>query len=134
MNRRRVPTLDDEVEDRCPRRAPRKVVTVMELSIGLPDGLLMNAGDGSELTLYEADHCTVRRRIDCSVLKGARMADIVWSHKLSAVVAAVPERHRLYRWDAYTDELQEWAGTGEPGRRDGTVSYTHLTLPTILLV
>ncbi|MCT2250587.1 integrase, partial [Kocuria rhizophila] len=93
----------------------------MELSIGLPDGLLMNAGDGSELTLYEADHCTVRRRIDCSVLEGARMADIVWSHKLSAVVAAVPDRHRLYRWDAYTDELQEWAGTGEPGRRDGTL-------------
>lgn len=93
----------------------------MELSIGLPDGLLMSAGDGSELTLYEADHTTVRRRIDCSVLAGARMADIVWSHKLSAVVAAVPDRHRLYRWDAYTDELQEWAGTGEPGRRDGTL-------------
>jgi len=98
------------------------VVTVMELSIGLPDGLLMSAGDGSELTLYEADHTTVRRRIDCSVLAGARMADIVWSHKLSAVVAAVPDRNQLFRWDAYTDVLQEWAGTGEPGRRDGRVA------------
>ncbi|WP_233542866.1 NHL repeat-containing protein [Kocuria tytonis] len=94
----------------------------MELSIGLPDGLLMSAGDGTALTLYEADHTTVRRRIDCAVLEGARMADIVWSHKLSAVIAAVPERNRLFRWDAYTDSLQEWAGTGEAGRRDGKVA------------
>ena len=94
----------------------------MELSIGLPDGLLMSADDGTELTLYEADHATVRRRIDCSVLEGARISDIVWSHKLSAVVAAVPQRHQLFRWDAHTDSLQEWGGTGEPGRRDGKVA------------
>ena len=96
-----------------------RVVTVMELSIGLPDGLLMSAGDGTELTLYEADHTTVRRRINCSVLEGARIADIVWSHKLSAVVAAVPDKNQLFRWDPYTDALQEYGGTGEPGRRDG---------------
>ena len=94
----------------------------MELSIGLPDGLLMRVTDGTSLTLYEADHTTVRRRIDCSCLDGAPVADIVWSHKLSAVIAAVPSRHQLFRWDAYTDTLQEWAGTGEPGRRDGKIA------------
>ena len=99
-----------------------RVVTVMELSIGLPDGLLMSAGDGTELTLYEADHTTVRRRINCSVLEGARIADIVWSHKLSAVVAAVPDKNQLFRWDPYTDSLQEYGGTGEPGRRDGKIA------------
>jgi len=60
----------------------------MELSIGLPDGLLMSADEDGGLTLYESDHTTVRRRIDCGVLNGARLADIVWSHKLSVVLAA----------------------------------------------
>ena len=94
----------------------------MELSIGLPDGLLVDAGDGTGLTLLEADHTTVRRRIGCEVLGGARISDIVWSHKLSAVVAAVPQRHQLFRWDVHSEALQEWAGTGEPGRRDGKVA------------
>lgn len=101
----------------------------MELSIGLPDGLLMRAGDGPSLILYEADHTTVRRTIDCSCLNGAPMADIVWSHKLSAVIAAVPARHQLFRWDPYTDTLQEWAGTGEPGRRDGKVAQAKFAAP-----
>ena len=94
----------------------------MELSIGLPDCLLLSAGDGSGLTLYEADHTTVRRRIDCAVLAGSRIADIVWSHKLSAVVVAVPDANQLFRWDPYTDVLQEYGGTGEPGRRHGKIA------------
>lgn len=94
----------------------------MELSIGLPDGLLMRAGEDGGLTLYESDHTTVRRRIDCTVLGGARLADIVWSHKLSAVLAAAPETNQLFRWDPYTDSLQEYAGTGESGRRDGKIA------------
>lgn len=98
------------------------MVTVVELSIGLPDGLLMRVQQGTSLTLYEADHATIRRSIDCSCLDGAEIVDIVWSHKLSAVIAAVPVRHQLFRWDAYTDTLQEYAGTGEKGRRDGRIA------------
>lgn len=91
----------------------------MELSIGLPDGLLMRLTEGNVLTLFEKDHETVRRTVDCSVLGGAPIADMVWSHKLSAVIVAVPSLHRLFRWDPYTDVLYEFAGTGESGRRDG---------------
>jgi hypothetical protein len=91
----------------------------MELSIGLPDGLLMRLTEGNVLTLLEKDHETVRRTVDCSVLGGAPVVDMVWSHKLSAVIVAVPSLHKLFRWDPYTDDLYEFAGTGEPGRRDG---------------
>ena len=91
----------------------------MELSIGLPDGLLMRLTEGNVLTLFEKDHETVRRTVDCSVLGGAPIVDMVWSHKLSAVIVAVPSLHKLFRWDPYTDVLYEFAGTGEPGRRDG---------------
>ncbi|GEO95875.1 hypothetical protein KTU01_19980 [Kocuria turfanensis] len=92
---------------------------VMELSIGLPDGLLMRLTEGNALRLFEKDHETVRRTVDCSVLGGAPITDLVWSHKLSAVIVAVPSLHRLFRWDPYTDVLYGFAGTGEPGRRDG---------------
>ncbi|NHU85255.1 integrase [Kocuria sp. JC486] len=94
----------------------------MELSIGLPEGLLLKLS-GGELTLFEKDWTTVRRQIDLSILEGAPIADITWSHKLWAAVVAVPDRHQLFRWDAYTNALVEFAGTGEPGRRDGRVAH-----------
>ncbi|WP_231559505.1 integrase [Kocuria sp. ZOR0020] len=94
----------------------------MELSIGLPEGLLLRLSNG-DLTLYEDDWKTVRRQIDLSILEGAQIADITWSHKLWAAVVAVPERNQLFRWDAYTNALVEFAGTGEPGRRDGKVAH-----------
>ncbi|ALU39487.1 integrase [Kocuria flava] len=102
---------------------------VMELSIGLPDGLLMRLTEGNVLTLFEKDHETVRRSVDCSVLGGEPMADMVWSHKLSAVIVAVPTLHRLFRWDPYTDVLYEFAGTGEPGRRDGKAAQAKFDTP-----
>ncbi|MDO5619505.1 integrase [Kocuria sp.] len=94
----------------------------MELSIGLPEGLLLRLSQG-ELTLYEDDWKTVRRHIDLSVLHGAQISDVTWSHKLLAAVVAVPERNQLFRWDAYTNALVEFAGTGESGRRDGKVAH-----------
>ena len=61
----------------------------MELSIGLPEGLLLKLS-GGKLTLFEKDWTTVRRQIDLSILEGAPIADITWSHKLwAAVVAAL---------------------------------------------
>lgn len=94
----------------------------MELSIGLPEGLLLRLSHG-ELTLFENDWKTVRRQIDLSILDGAQIADVTWSHKLWAAVVSVPERNQLFRWDAYTQALVEFAGTGESGRRDGKVSH-----------
>lgn len=93
----------------------------MELSIGLPEGLLLRLSRG-ELTLFENDWKTVRRQIDLSILEGAPIADVTWSHKLWAAVVVVPQRHQLFRWDAYTNALVEFAGTGESGRRDGRVA------------
>lgn len=94
----------------------------MELSIGLPEGLMLRLSNG-QLCLLENDWKTVRRPIDLSVLDGAQIADITWSHKLTAAVVAVPERNQLFRWDAYTNALVEFAGTGESGRRDGKVAH-----------
>lgn len=94
----------------------------MELSIGLPEGLMLRLSNG-QLSLLENDWKTVRRQIDLSVLDGAQIADITWSHKLTAAVVAVAERNQLFRWDAYTNALVEFAGAGESGRRDGKVAH-----------